>query len=59
MTRPNSIIQFDVSQYPGAQLSARVGRDESAGSKLRSRTIVAEVWVDGEVEGHGGVEDDG
>jgi arylsulfatase A-like enzyme len=48
-THANSIIQFDVSQYPGAQLSARVGRDESAGSKLRSRTIVAEVWVDGEV----------
>jgi len=48
-THANSIIQFDVSQYPGAEFSARVGRDESAGSKLRRRTIIAEVWVDGEV----------
>jgi arylsulfatase A-like enzyme len=48
-THANSIIQFDVSQYPGAELSASVGRDESAGKNLRSNTIIAEVWVDGEV----------
>jgi arylsulfatase A-like enzyme len=48
-THANSIIQFDVSQYPGAQLSVRVGRDESAGTKLRHGTIVAEVWVDGDI----------
>jgi arylsulfatase A-like enzyme len=48
-THANSIIQFDVSQYPGVQLSARVGRDESAGPKLRGNTIIAEVWVDAEV----------
>ena len=48
-THANSIIQFDVSQYPGAQLSASVGRDESAGRNLWNNTIIAEVWVDGEV----------
>lgn len=48
-THANSIIQFDVSQYPGAQFSASVGRDESAGKGLLANTIVAEVWVDGEV----------
>jgi arylsulfatase A-like enzyme len=48
-THANSIIQFDVSAYPGAQFSARVGRDESAGTELRRRTIIAEVWIDGEV----------
>lgn len=48
-THANSIIQFDVSQYPDAQFSARVGRDESAGTNQRNKTIVAEVWVDGDV----------
>ena len=48
-THANSIIQFDVSQYPGAEFSAYVGRDESAGRGLRSNTVIAEVWIDGEV----------
>ena len=48
-THANSIIQFDVSQYPGAEFSAYVGPDESAGRGLRSNTITAGVWIDGEV----------
>jgi arylsulfatase A-like enzyme len=48
-THANSIMQFDVSRYQGAQFIARVGRDESSGEDHWSGRIRPEVWMDGEV----------